>query len=101
MVANYRVPEKTGMRLKDIKSFIEMAMQGDKTIEHRLELIVKQKESVQKQIAELNETLLVLEFKKWYYTTAKKYGSTSVPKNIPLNQLPEQFQNVRIKLCGK
>lgn len=64
--------KKTGMQLKDIKSFIEMAMQGDETIEPRLALIVKQKESVKAQIAELEETLRTLEFKQWYYETAKK-----------------------------
>ena len=37
--------KKTGMQLRDIKTFIEMAMQGDQTIEPRLALITKQKES--------------------------------------------------------
>ena len=34
--------KKTGMQLRDIKTFIEMAMQGDQTIEPRLALITKQ-----------------------------------------------------------
>lgn len=93
--------KKTGMQLKDIKSFIEMAMQGDETIEPRLALIVKQKESVKAQIAELEETLRTLEFKEWYYTTAKESGTTNVPRNIALDELPEQFREVRIKLRGE
>ena len=89
------------MQLKDIKSFIEMAMQGDETIEPRLALITKQKAAVQAQIAELEETLRTLEFKEWYYITAKESGTTNVPRNIALDELPEQFREVRIKLRGE
>ena len=89
------------MQLKDIKSFIEMAMQGDETIEPRLALITKQKAAVQAQIAELEETLRTLEFKEWYYITAKENGTTNVPRNIALDELPEQFRDVRIKLRGE
>ena len=39
--------KKTGMPLKDIKDFIVMAMAGDDTIEDRLVLIQKQRESVE------------------------------------------------------
>lgn len=93
--------KKTGMQLKDIKLFIEMAMQGDETIEPRLALITKQKTAVQAQIAELEETLRTLEFKEWYYTTAKKNGSTEVPRNMTLEELPEEYREVRLKLRGE
>lgn len=58
--------KKTGMQLKDIKIFMEMAMQGDETIESRLALITKQKDAVKAQIAEMEQTLKILEFKEWY-----------------------------------
>jgi DNA-binding transcriptional MerR regulator len=93
--------KKTGMQLRDIKTFIEMAMQGDQTIEPRLALITKQKESVKAQIAELEETLRTLEFKEWYYNTAKENGTTSVPRNMTLDELPEEFREVRLKLRGE
>lgn len=93
--------KKTGMQLKDIKSFIEMAMQGDETIEPRLALILKQKESVKSQIVELQQTLLTLEFKEWYYATAKENGSTAMVRNMTLAELPEQFRAVRLNLRGE
>ena len=92
--------KKTGMKLRDIKTFIEMAMQGDKTIEPRLALITKQKESVKAQIAELEETLRTLEFKEWYYNTAKENGTTDVPRNMSLDELPKEFREVRLRLRG-
>ena len=93
--------KKTGMQLKNIREFIEMAMQGDETIEPRLALITKQKMAVQAQIAELEETRHTLEFKEWYYTTAKEHGTTAVPREMPLEALPEQFRQIRIKLKGE
>lgn len=93
--------KKTGMPLKDIKEFILMAMQGDDTIDSRLDLILQQKESVEKQIAELTEIHKVLQFKQWYYETAKAKGTTSVPRNMTLEELPEEFRAIRKKLRGE
>lgn len=90
--------KKTGMSLKDIRDFILMAMQGDDTIDMRLSLIIKQREAVKKQIDELNETLATLDFKCWYYETAKKAGTTDVPRNMQESELPEQYRAIRQKL---
>ena len=92
--------KKTGMKLQDIKIFVEMAMQGDETIEARLELIVKQKETVKAQIAEMEETLKMLEFKEWYYATAKELGTTEVLESMSTDELPSQFREIREKIRG-
>lgn len=93
--------KKTGMPLRDIKVFIEMAIEGDDTIDKRLALIRNQKASIERQIAELSEIQKVLEFKEWYYTTAKESGSTNIPRNMALNELPEEFREIRKKLRGE
>ncbi len=93
--------KKTGMPLKDIKTFIEMAVQGDETIDERLKLIRKQREEVGRQIAELQETMDTLNFKCWYYETAKSAGTTAVPREMKLEELPEEFREIRKKLRGE
>ncbi len=93
--------KKTGMPLKDIKTFIEMAMQGDETIDERLELIRKQRDEVGRQIAELQETMDTLNFKFWYYETAKSAGTTAVPREMKLEELPEEFREIRKNLRGE
>lgn len=93
--------KKTGMPLRDIRTFIEMAMQGDETIEPRLALMQKQREAVQEKIALLQETLETLDFKCWYYETAKGAGTTAIPRNMPLEELPEEYRPVRLRLRGK
>ena len=93
--------KKTGMPLKDIREFIVMAIKGDDTIDGRLALITKQKESVEQQIAVLEEVHRVLEFKQWYYETAKKEGTTDVTRRMPPEELPEEFREIRRKLRGE
>ncbi len=93
--------KETGMQLCDIKRFVEMAMQGDETIDERLFLIKKQQQAVKEQIDALNETLKTLEFKTWYYETAKAAGTTEIPRNMPLSDLPEEYREIRKKLRGE
>ena len=90
--------KKTGMPLKDIRTYIDMAMRGDETIEHRLKMIEKQRQAVRAQMAELQKTLDTLDFKCWYYETAKQAGTTAVPRNMPLEKIPEQYRGARITL---
>ncbi len=92
--------KKAGMKLSDIKLFVELAMQGDETISKRLELIIAQKKEVENQIEELNKTLATLEFKEWYYTTAKNDGTTERVRNHKINELPDQFREICKELRG-
>lgn len=90
--------KKTGMPLKDIRVYVDMGMRGDSTIDDRLKLILKQREAVLAQMADLQKTLDTLEFKRWYYETAKQAGTTSVPRNMPVEEVPEQYRAARITL---
>lgn len=93
--------KKTGMPLKDIRGFILMAIEGDATIDARLELIIKQQKAVREQLDELRETLETLDFKRWYYETAKRAGTTDVPRSMTLDELPERFRETRKRLRGE
>ena len=60
----------SGMQLKEIKEFMNWCQQGDSTLEKRLNLFKKQKENVLSEIARLQATLNLIEFKEWYYKKA-------------------------------
>ena len=90
--------KKAGMSLKDIKTYIELALQGDETIHERLELFRKQKQILQKQMETLQRTMDVLDFKCWYYEVAEKAGTTEIPQNMMLEEMPEKYRNVRRRL---
>lgn len=84
--------KKAGMPLKEIKSFMDWSRQGDATIGQRLALIEKQRQSVLDQQRQLEQTLLMLDYKQWYYQTAQAAGTCAVHESIPLDQVPEPFR---------
>ena len=86
------------MPLKDIRTFLQMRLQGDETIEARLDMMKKQREVVKARMEELQQTLDTLDFKCWYYETAREAGTTEVSKNMTLDELPERFREVRQRL---
>ncbi|AWK51048.1 MerR family transcriptional regulator [Clostridium beijerinckii] len=89
--------KKTGMSLRDIKTFIEWVMQGDETIDQRLNMFQEQQKEVEAQISQLQETLDVLKYKCWYYKTAKSAGTTSVPREMQEKDIPDDIRYVREK----
>ncbi len=90
--------KQTGMMLKDIRKFVLLAMQGDETIDERLSLVIEQQYAVEKQIETLYETLDTLKFKRWYYETAQKEGTTERLKNLPTEDFPEEYRETRRRL---
>lgn len=87
--------KKTGMPLKDIKTFVNLAKSGDSTVNERLKLIKERRIDVEKQMQELGEVLRVLEYKEWYYSVAKAHGTTAVPRDMSDSQIPPEFVAVR------
>lgn len=90
--------KKAGMPLKDIKKYIELTLQGDSTIHERLGLFQKQKQLLEAQMASLQQTLNVLEYKCWYYEMAEKTGSVEAVKNLPPEEIPKKYQKVQKQL---
>ena len=90
--------KKAGMSIKDIKKYIVLLQQGDSTIQERLELFQHQRTVLLEQMASLQQTLNTLDYKCWYYETALKAGTTDVLQNMPIEDIPEQFQEVRQNL---
>lgn len=87
--------KKSGLSIKDIKKYIDMTLMGDETIEARLEMFQKQREKVIAQMNELQNTLNTIEYKCWFYETAKKSGSVEAVKKLPLDKLPERFRKLK------
>ena len=92
--------KKSGMSIKDIKTYLKLMMQGDDTIHERLELFQKQREVLQEQMASLQKTLDILDYKCWYYETAEKAGTTDVVIDIPIEALPKKYQSVKKHLSS-
>ena len=46
----------------------------------------------------LQQTLDTLDYKVWYYSTAEKACTTSVPRNMPEEEVPENLRAARRRL---
>lgn len=94
--------KKTGMPIKEIKTFIDWCIQGDVTIPARLALIDRRRKAVEKQIEDLKITLETLDYKHWYYETAQKAGTCDVHKHMSESDIPPHMLEIRNRLkCKK
>lgn len=87
--------KKTGLSIREIRRFIDWCMEGDTTIDQRLELMKKQRASVEAQIAQMQETLALLDYKCWYYETAKVAGTCRVHDTMCEKDIPEKYRAAR------
>ena len=90
--------KKAGMSIKDIRRYIEMALQGDDTIALRLAMFRRQRQALQQQLEDLHYTMEMVDYKCWYYETAQKAGTVAVPQEMDLAQVPERFRKIRQQL---
>ena len=84
--------------MKDIRRYIEMALQGDDTIDSRLAMFQRQQEVLKQQMAELQHTMEMVDYKCWYYETAKEAGTVDAPQKMELTEVPERFRKIRQEL---
>ena len=70
--------KKTGMQLKDIKKFVDYVKEGDSSLQKRYELFEERRKAVTEQMAELQKSLDLIEYKCWYYKTAVETGTEKV-----------------------
>ena len=90
--------KKAGMSIRDIRQYIELVIQGDDTIDARLEMFRRQRKVLEEQMAELQHTMDMVNYKCWYYEAAQKSGTIDTPKNLPLEQVPEPLRAIRQEL---
>ena len=74
--------KNTGMPIRKIKRYVELAKYGDETLEERYELIKEQRQSVLQQIEQLQYYLQELDYKDWYYQTASQDSLASLARRI-------------------
>lgn len=84
--------KKSGMEIKDIKTFMEWCEMGSETYTQRKELFINQEKVVKAEIERLEKTLAMIKFKHWYYEQAIKDGNEERLMAMIPNNLPEDVQ---------
>ena len=67
--------KNTGMPLKDIREFISWCMEGDTTLEKRLNMFTQHRKVVEAQMSDIQKHLDKIDRKITYYTKACEAGT--------------------------
>lgn len=82
-----------GMSLKDIKSYVELCLQGDDTIRERYKLILQYKAAAERQLKEAKERVV--------YMTRKASHYAEIMKSLIPDDTNPATWNEKIKLENK
>ncbi len=74
--------KQSGMPIKQIKDFMDLSMQGDDTLQARLDIFKRHKDSVLKKMEELTSHIQKIDYKIWYYSTAVEAGTEAIHKKV-------------------
>ncbi|KYH28697.1 MULTISPECIES: MerR family transcriptional regulator [Clostridium] len=72
--------KRSGMPIKQIKRYMDLCQEGDKTLQERLNIFLERKKVVLRQMEELNKVMETINHKIWYYETAIAAGTERVHK---------------------
>ena len=72
--------KKTGMQLREIKTFVELSEQGPETLRERCNILRQQQDNVRKQMAELQKSYEKVSHKLAYFSRLlSEYEDTGNP----------------------
>ena len=84
--------KQSGLSIKEIRRYIDLCREGDATIPERLQLFVNRRRAVQQQMAQLQQTLAMLDYKLWYYETSEAAGTTAIHDGQTVEDIPPEHR---------
>lgn len=87
------------MPLKDIRHYIELVEQGNDTSLMRQQIFDHQREVLIDQIAQLQQTLKLVDYKCWYYKKIQDLGSEQAVQELSEEDVPLEYREARRFFC--
>lgn len=84
--------KKAGLSLKEIRTFVDLAMQGNDTVSQRREIFTAHRQRIEAEIQRLGDILDVLRYKEWYYQQAEQIGIDAARGTITGKTIPPEIQ---------
>lgn len=84
--------KKSGMEIKDIKTFLDWCEQGASTYPQRLDMFLKRRQVVEDEISRLNSVLEMINYKCWYYSRAIEDGGEQALSNMSPDDVPRELR---------
>lgn len=73
--------KNTGMSIHEIRQYLGLCREGDCTLKQRHDIILKQKDLLEKKISSLQKNLEALKHKEMYYQKAVEAGTEKFPRS--------------------
>lgn len=89
-----RCLKDSGMKIKDIKYFMDLCRLGNKTLKDRLDFFKKQELVINNEIKKLEKSLNMIKFKQWYYKVSLDNNNEDYVKNILVKDMPKDIQKL-------
>ena len=84
--------KSSGLEIKEIKQFFHWVMEGPSSYPDRKQLFETRRAAVLAEMARLEKTLAMLEFKCWYYDRAIQDGNEDSINSMLPHNLPKDIQ---------
>ena len=84
--------KKSGLEIREIKTFMEWCAQGSSSYPKRRELFIRQEKVVKEEMRKLEKVLAMIRYKDWYYEQAIKDGNEDRVRAMLPDHLPEEIQ---------
>jgi len=84
--------KRTGMPLRDIRTFMEWCREGDATLALRRDMFYGKRDAVEAQLRELERARDLIRFKCWYYETAARDGTEARVRSLRPEDMPEDVR---------
>lgn len=85
--------KSSGVEIKDVRQFMEWCEQGPSTLGQRRELFESRLQTVEAQIAHLEQVRAMIRYKCWYYSRAVEEGSEDFASELP-QALPDEVRDL-------
>ena len=92
------VLKRSGMPIKDIRKFMELYQQGNRSIHERLQMFLEHKKHLQEKIDELNEMMKIVDYKCWYFSEAEKRGDINYYLTLPEDEVDQRIHDFNQKV---
>lgn len=93
--------KSSDLSVKQVKDFIDMAVEGDSTLPQRLALFEARRDSVEHEMRELARVCAVLDFKVWYYEQAAAAGTEGAVRGLHDDAIPARHRAARQYLADE
>ena len=90
--------KRSGMTINEMRQYIQWLEVGDINIDKCLSLFQEKQQHLQKQLKQLLECIDAVNYKVWYYQTAKEAGTISVHDSLPESQIPTDMRDIRARM---